>query len=123
MVGILCCILIKKESHMDVRAAALAIVAISPLSFVFSLLISVGFPAGFSADGIHGHSAMGVPLFVSWSGIKDARVFYLLNLKWLRVYSTDGRVIWLALFQSRPAEFREEIRRFAPPNSPVLRFL
>lgn len=108
---------------MQLRMAAFAAGVILAESFFFSFILSLGFPAGFSAEGIYGHSFWGPRRFVAWSEIKNARTFYLLNLKWLRVYSAGGKVLWLGLFQSRPAEFREAIRQFAPSNSPVLKFL
>ena len=121
--GLVCLILIIDGWHIDGRAFAFASIFALAFSFFWSWLISFFFPAGFSADGIYGHSFWGHRRFISWHEIATVRNFRLGNLRWLRVYSADGSITWLALFQSRGAEFRQEIRRLAPPSSPVLNYL
>jgi hypothetical protein len=92
-------------------------------SLIASCVLSFCLPVTFSTEGIYGHSCWGLRRFVSWRGVKTARTFRVLNLRWLRVLSSDGKVTWLALFQSRGGEFRQEIRRLAPPDSPLLQYL
>jgi hypothetical protein len=92
-------------------------------SIGYSWMISLLFPDAFSADGIYGHSFWGRRRFVRWHDIASAQTFRLGNLRWLRVYAADGNITWLALFQSRDIEFRQEIKRLAPPGSPVLNYL
>ena len=123
IVGVWCAILAKDGSHFDRHAAAVA----SGFEVVFSLvaawMLSLCFPDAFSREGIYGHSFWGRRRFVSWQEVAAARTLRLLNLRYLRVYAADGKVTWLALFQSEGADFRQEIRRFAPPESPVLKCL
>ena len=77
-----------------------------------------------SSSGIHGHSFWGMRHFLNWTEIIQVRRFKLGNLVYLRLYSgVDSRVIWFPLFQSPPIGFREEIRKFAPPNCPILNHL
>jgi hypothetical protein len=103
-------------------ALVFEIVVAIPLSFLFSWLISVYFPVSFSQEGIHAYSFWGLPRFIRWQDIATVRKFNLFNLTWLRLYSsTDRNVTWLSVFQSRPVEFQNEIRKFAPSNNPLLR--
>jgi hypothetical protein len=45
-------------------------------------------------------------------------------LRFLRLYPSDGTgPTWIALSQSRRREFEEEIRKLAPPDSPIRAFL
>ncbi len=82
------------------------------------------FPAGFSPEGIYAHSFWGWRRFIRWPDVAKIKKITLFNLPWLRIYSRDsGKVAWLPLFQSCPAEFREEIRKFAPLNCPILNYL
>jgi hypothetical protein len=93
-------------------------------SFIFAAVFYWFFPAWLSVNGIFAHSAMGKRLFVGWQNIEKARTFTVLYLPWLRIYSsTSKKVAWLPLFQSCPAEFKNEIRKLAPPDSPVLKAL
>jgi hypothetical protein len=118
-----CLILATDGWHFDRHAAAFA----SGFEAVFSLgaswMLSLLFPDGFSEKGIYGHSFWGRRRFVGWQDVAAARTLRLFNLRFLRVYATDGKVTWLALFQSQGAEFRQEIRRLAPPESLVLKCL
>ncbi|HEY5297514.1 MAG TPA: hypothetical protein VIK59_06290 [Verrucomicrobiae bacterium] len=91
---------------------------------ITSLLYVITKPVGFSSDGIYASSSWGFRRFVRWSDIAKVRKHRLLNLKFLRIYSSgDGKVTTLRLFQARKKEFRDEIRKFAPPDSLVLNFL
>jgi hypothetical protein len=93
-------------------------------TFVEALMFSLFFPVCFTAEGVHGHSGWGIRRFIRWQDIAAVRTFGVFNLKWLRIFSTaDRKVIWLPLFQASPAGFREEIRRLAPPESPLLKHL
>jgi hypothetical protein len=97
------------------------------VAWVFSVgyawMLSLLCPDAFSADGIYGHSFWGRRRFVRWQDISSVQSFWLGNLRWLRVYAVDGKITWLALFQSRDIEFRQEIKRLAPPTSPVLKYV
>lgn len=94
---------------------------ILPFSIIAAGIFSFFFPIKLTAEGIHAHSVWGLPCFIRWQDIKSARKFNLFILPWLRLYPADGStVIWLALFQSAPAQFKLEIQRLAPPGSPIL---
>jgi hypothetical protein len=93
-------------------------------SFVMALLFHWSFPTRISAEGLSAHSIYGFRRFISWENISDARPFRLFNLRWVRLYSSfDGKVTWMALFQSNFELFNAEIRKFAPSHSPVLKFV
>jgi hypothetical protein len=93
-------------------------------SLVVAWLLALLFPAGFSADGVFGHSACGMRRFVSWREIAVVRTFSIFNLRWLRVYTTTNtQVTCLPLFQTHKAEFHQEIQRFAPAGNPLLKRL
>jgi hypothetical protein len=121
MVGLFCLILATDGWHFDRHAAAFATGFEVIFGLVASWMPSCFFPDAFSTEGICGHSFGGRRRFVSWQNVAAARTFRLFNLLWLRVYSADGKITWLALFQAHDTDFREEIRRFAPPSSPVLK--
>ena len=91
-----------------------------PYSLLATLIMRWVLWAGFSSDGIYGHSIWGRRRFIGWKDILRVRRFTLGNLPWIRIYSAmDGKVTWLPLFQSRPIEFREEIQKFAPLDNPI----
>jgi len=119
--GLFCVVLILDGPHFDRHALAVASASVPVSSLVLSWLLSILYPASFSADGIYGHSFWGRRRFIRWQDVATARRFRLLNLRWLRIYTTgDSKVTWLALFQSHKADFRQEIQRLAPADSPVL---
>jgi hypothetical protein len=123
MLIVLTLIVMRDGFHFDRRAlAALAIAtgALLVLSILDSWILSLAFTAAFSSEGIYGHSVWGWRRFVRWQDISSVRTFRLANLRWLRVFAADGKVTWVALFQSKNADFREEIRRLAPPGHAVL---
>ena len=94
-----------------------------PWAIFWSPLIYWLLPAGLSLDGVYGHSFWGFRRFVRWHNIKTVRKFPLPLIPFIRIFSLDGEVTWLPLFQSRPAEFQEAIRKFAPSDSPILNCL
>ncbi len=93
------------------------------ISFVMAWLVALFYRVGLSPGGIYGHSFWGQRRFIGWLEIKAARTIQIGNLPCVRIYGDDGKVVWLLLFQSRTVEFREEIRRLAPPDSPILKCL
>jgi len=96
----------------------------APLSLFSSLMLSLFNPVAFSNEGIYGYSVNGKKILLLWEGILQVRKFTLLNLTWLRIYSkADKNVLWLPLFQARPAEFLHEIGKLAPADSPIRNFL
>jgi hypothetical protein len=121
--GLFCIVLILDGLKFDRHALLIAVIFVTICSLAGALFLSFFSTAGFSSDGVYGHSFWGVRRFASWRDIEDARPFRLLNLPWLRVYTVDKRVTWLALFQSREPEFRQEIQRLAPVSSPILNHL
>jgi len=113
--------------HDGWRIDGRALMAPSAFAALFSLgyswLLAFIFPDGFSAAGVFSHSCWGRRRFVAWHDIVMVRPFSFYNLKYLRIYAQDGKVAWLALFQSQGTGFRQEIRKFAPPDSPLLKHL
>jgi hypothetical protein len=111
----------RERLHFAPAAVLVAGASLLVFSLIASCALSLSWPAGFSGNGVYGHSFWGVRRFVRWQEIEAARTFRLLNLQWLRIYRNgDGEVTWLALFQSDKNEFQQEIRRLAPPGNPVL---
>jgi hypothetical protein len=118
-----CLIVVRYGRLVDGRALTVASGYGLIFSFVWSWLMALFLPVGFSAEGIHGYSFWGRRRFVAWPAVTKARTFGLLNLKYLRIYGADGRVTWLPLFPSKRAEFQQEIRKFAPVGNPVLDYI
>jgi hypothetical protein len=95
-----------------------------PLAIIFSGIVSLFLPVRLTAEGIHAHSTWGLPRFIRWRDIKSVRKFSLPILTWLRLYDADGSsAVWLIMFQSAPAQFKQEIEKLAPPASPILNHL
>jgi hypothetical protein len=119
--GLLGLILINHGLDVHPPAVAIASAFLVLYSLAVASMVSLLFPAAFSADGVFAHSSWGMRRFVSWKEITAARPFRVLNLRWLRLYTTRSRkVTWLPLFQAHKTEFQQEIQRFAPPGSPLL---
>ena len=111
----------KYGARLDWRSVAVGAAAMVPAAVILSVLMCLLFPVRLSRDGIQAQSIWGLPSFVRWTDIKEAREFKLFNLRWLRLYSSaSSTVTWVALFQSHPGEFKIEIVKLAPPESPVL---
>ena len=111
----------KYGSRLDWRSVAVGAGAMIPAAVILSVLMCLLFPVRLSAAGIQAQSIWGLPSFIRWADIKEAREFKLFNLRWLRLYSSAGSTVtWVALFQSHPGEFKIEIVKLAPPESPVL---
>jgi hypothetical protein len=97
---------------------------IVPLAVIFAGIVSLLLPVRLTAEGIHAHSAWGLPRFIRWQEIQSVRKFSLPILPWLRLYSADGSsAVWLIMFQSHPAKFKLELRKLAPPANPILSHL
>jgi hypothetical protein len=91
---------------------------------IMALAISLFFPSCITSNGIHGYSFWGSRSYLGWAEITRAEKASLVNLKFLRLYNNAGNaIIWLPLFQSARTEFQSEIRKFAPPNHPILSHL
>ena len=123
MVILLILIVIHDGFHFDQRALAFTAGVSLVSSIIYSWVLSFVLPTAFSSDGIYGHSFWGRRRFVRWQDISSVRTFRAVNLRWLRVYATDGRVTWFPLFQSRGPEFRQEIRRLAPSSNAILNYV
>jgi hypothetical protein len=117
--------------HLDwLMAWRIVNAALSPILLVWVIstpllyVLITSTPVGFSADGIYAYSTFGFRRYIRWAEISKVRKHAVLNLKVLGIYSkVDGKVTRLPLYQAHKKEFINEIRKFAPPNSPVLKFL
>jgi hypothetical protein len=119
-----CVLLIAHKAAAFERALPASIVAGLVVQLLGTWLAWQFFPVVLSKEGLHGHSVWGVRRFMRWQDIAAARPFRVFNLLWLRLYSKDGKdVIWLAMFQSRPAQFKDEVRKLASPDNPLLKHL
>ena len=116
--------------HLDLlmfwRVTKNTILPILLLCVIMTLVLYVvAIPTGISSDGIYARSPSGFRRFIGWADIakvKKRTVFF--DLQFLRLYSSvDGKVTSVPLFQAHKKEFRDEIRKFAPPDSPILKLL
>jgi hypothetical protein len=119
----LCCVIAQEGWDSIGPALAFAVGFLVIFNLACSWMFFLLFPSAFSSDGIYGHSFWGSRQFVSWRDVATARKLRLFNLRWMRIFATNGKVTWLPLFQSHSAEFWQEIRRLAPPESPILKCL
>src|ERR1043165_5881306 len=106
--------LIVEGLKVNLHALLFALTVTAPFVLVMAWVLSMIYTAGFSSDGVYGHSFWGIRRLAQWRDIVDARPLRILNLRWLRIRTADKRVTWVALFQSRESEFRQEIQGHAP---------
>jgi hypothetical protein len=117
------------DGHVDVHrflyTLRLSIFQILLCGVIVTFLLYVAIiSVGLSVDGMYGSSVWGLRRFIHWADIAKVRKFQFLNLNHLRIYSkADGKVTWLILNQANKKKFQDEIRKFAPPDSPILNFL
>jgi hypothetical protein len=95
-----------------------------PLAVIFAGVVSALLPVRLTTEGVHAHSAWGLPRFIRWQDIHCVREFRLPILPWLRLYSADGSTaVWLIMFPASPALFKLEVQKLAPPANPILSYL
>jgi hypothetical protein len=110
--------------HLEFKSLVEAAVAVEIAGIVCAWVISVCFPNKLGPSGVWGHSFWGVPRFIRWQDIREAKPLSYLSFTFLRLYPTDGTgPTWIALSQARKQEFAEEIRKLAPPESPLRPFV
>lgn len=123
MVGSLLLLRLLLGAYPDGRELAMGAAAMALISPAYVWLLTGLFPNGFSAAGVYGHSFWALRRFIAWPDIYAVRPFWLFNCKYLRIYTRDGKTIWLPLFQVQRSDFCQEIRKFAPPESPLLKHM
>jgi hypothetical protein len=124
--GIVLGFLIRLEGwrHLDAKSLSAAVAGVVFAGIACAWVVSVCFPTKLGPSGVCGHSFWGAPRWIRWRDIHKARPFQYLSLRFLRLYPADGRgPTWIALSQSRKKEFKEEIQKLAPPESPIRAFL
>jgi len=115
---------LEQGTRFDVAEIGFGLVGCLPGACVVSWIFSKCFPVILSKNGIQGYSFWGLPRFIRWQDIKEARGFKLLHLKFLRLYSMrDQKVTWIALFQANPQGFLLQIQTLAPLDSPLQSFV
>jgi hypothetical protein len=113
--------LLVNRSTLDWRALAVCFAAGVPVAWLGVWMLSRWFPVALSSEGLYGHSVWGVRRFIRWQDVSAVKRFRVFNLRWLLISSrVDKEVVWLAMFQSRPIEFKDEIRKLAPKDNPLL---
>ena len=126
LVRIVFCLTLRLQGwrHLDWKSLLLGAVTIEIAGIAFAWVISVCFPNKLAPSGVHGHSFWGVPRFIRWQDIEKATPFRYLTFRFLRLHPVGGKsATWIAFSQARQKEFEEEIRKLAPPESPLRAFL
>jgi hypothetical protein len=113
------------EENVDLWALVFALAFAYVIGFFYSafcsFLLSFFFPIALSAGEIYAHSFWGLRRYIPWTEIASVKPFRLINLVWLKLYSNqNNRVVYMWLFVKKGEEFRAEIKRLAPADSPVL---
>jgi hypothetical protein len=98
----------------------LAIATGAVTAFAMALLFHFLFTTRVTSDGIHGFSFWGFRRFTAWKDVSMASPFRLLNLRWVRLFSSvDDKTTYVALFPSDSNLFKAELHRLAPPECPI----
>src|SRR5260370_30317602 len=79
-------VMLKYGSRVEWRSVALGAAFMVPAAVILSGLMCLLFPVRLSPAGIRAQSIWGLPSFVRWPDIKEAREFKLFHLRWLRLY-------------------------------------
>jgi hypothetical protein len=116
------CLVILNEGWRQVDVGALLFGALTGAlaGLLYAWLMALCFTLKLAPEGVSGHSCWGIRRFIRWQDIATVRPFRLLSLRYLRLHPQSGaRPTWIALFQARNIEFKQELGRLAPPDSPV----
>ena len=120
----LCAVSLAEGSRFSWDTIPFGLIVILPFAWLVSWLLSRFFTTVISPDGIRGHSFWGIRRSIRWRDIGRAKTFWLLNLRFLRLYSTrDGQVTWIALYPARKEDFYRAIQRFAPADHLILNII
>lgn len=74
-------------------------------------------------SGLRSHTFWGSTRWVSWEHILRVQPIRLPFVRYLRVYTSYGGVIWLPLFHENQQEIEKRILESAPPSNPLRRYL
>ncbi len=88
-----------------------------------AIILVLLFKITLTRESIKGHSFFGFKRHPTWEQIESVKPFNFLFLKYLRVYTNDGKSpIWLPLFIKNGDDFIERILEFAPKENPLRKF-
>lgn len=94
------------------------------LCLIAALLCKLLFPLRITPEGVHGHSAWGLPRYIRWRDLTAVRPFRLLHLKYVRLYSRHQKhAVWIGLFLAEPEKFRAQVQAHALPDDPLAQYL
>jgi hypothetical protein len=123
-VGFIALVLIRDGRAELGAAVPFGLFGLAPIALILAWVLSRCFSDIVSEEGIYGHSFWGVRRFVRWQDVRQVRRFRALNLRFLRVYSSvDSAVTWIGSSWMHVPEFRREIERVSPSDSPIREFL
>ena len=101
--------------------APIGVIAAIVWSIFWAYLLHIVFPTRISSEGVAAYSVWGTRRFIAWQQIAMVCPIRILNLRYLRLYSsTDRRVTWLPLFSADPDAFHAALHETLPSDSPIL---
>jgi hypothetical protein len=110
--------LILRDDGLNFNRLALVVSSASGVVFSYAVakICHRAFALGVSADGIYVRRRRERMDVVRWPDIKRVRPCRMFNLRWLLIYTTPGRKIWVPLFlpKSQEVELWREIHRLEP---------
>ena len=81
------------------------------------------FKVTLTRKSIKGNRSFGFPRHPTWDQIESVKPFSFLFLKYLRVYTSDGKTpLWLPLFLKNYKGFKRDILEFVPEGNPLREF-
>lgn len=114
----------KRGFHLDLHLVVNHILVPFVYSFLVSLVSVFAMTAYFTititAEGIRGYNAWGKYRFVTWQKMRGAKPFNVLGLKYVRVFTDDGKApLYVPRFLALKADFKGIVARLAPENNPL----
>jgi hypothetical protein len=98
------------------------IVALSGALVVGGVLVALVvliFQTSIYQGGIEAYTFWGLRRSIAWTQMTDARPFNLIGLRFVRVSSVTGTILWVPMFHSDQNGFVSMVRALAPDGSPL----
>lgn len=127
LIGTICCFLLTNliyKNPLSINELPGAVGFVEVFEAIGAILFVIIFKITLTGKSIKGQSFFGFKRHPTWEQIESIKPFSLLFLKYIRVYTNDGKSpIWLPLFLNNGNDFKEKVLEFAPKGNPLKEFI